>query len=59
MAEPERQYVREKSPDGQAARERGRHGGRPNCWMTIAYARSLPEPGLAVPYVAGLTSPVW
>lgn len=58
-AESERRYVREKSLGGQAARERGRRGGRPTCWMTIAYARSLPEPGLAVPYVAGLTSPVW
>ncbi|MEU3602865.1 recombinase family protein [Streptomyces sp. NPDC006798] len=30
MAESEREYIREKSLEGQAsARERGRHGGRP------------------------------
>jgi DNA invertase Pin-like site-specific DNA recombinase len=35
MAESEREYIREKSLEGQAsARERGRHGGRPSCSTT-------------------------
>ncbi|MER6950927.1 recombinase family protein [Nonomuraea sp. NPDC000554] len=44
MAESEREYIREKSLEGQAsARERGRHGGRPKVFDDdmAAYARSL------------------
>ncbi|MEV4091276.1 recombinase family protein [Streptosporangium saharense] len=55
MAESEREYVREKSLEGQAsARERGRHGGRPKVFDDdmIAYARSLRERGVAVPDIA-------
>jgi DNA invertase Pin-like site-specific DNA recombinase len=55
MAESEREYVREKSLEGQAAaRERGRHGGRPKVFDgdMIAYARSLRERGVAVPDIA-------
>jgi DNA invertase Pin-like site-specific DNA recombinase len=55
MAESEREYVREKSLEGQAsARERGRHGGRPKVFDDdmIAYARSLRERGIAVPDIA-------
>ncbi|MEV1170954.1 recombinase family protein [Nonomuraea sp. NPDC049784] len=55
IAEPEREYIREKSLEGQAAaRKRGRHGGRPKLFdddMT-AYARSLRERGVAVPEIA-------
>ncbi|MEU6721559.1 recombinase family protein [Nonomuraea sp. NPDC046802] len=52
MAESEREYIREKSLEGQSsARERGRHGGRPKVFDDdmIAYARSLRERGLPVP----------
>ncbi|MGR6924218.1 recombinase family protein [[Actinomadura] parvosata] len=55
MAESEREYIREKSLEGQAsARERGRHGGRPKVFDDdmIAYARSLRERGVAVPDIA-------
>ncbi|MEV6864540.1 hypothetical protein AB0M44_26475 [Streptosporangium subroseum] len=55
IAESEREYVREKSLEGQAAaRERGRHGGRPRVFDDdmIAYARSLRERGVAVPDIA-------
>ncbi|MFI9561454.1 recombinase family protein [Nonomuraea endophytica] len=55
MAESEREYVREKSLEGQAsARERGRHGGRPKVFDDdmIAYARSLRERGVPVPDIA-------
>ncbi|MGR6918821.1 zinc finger domain-containing protein [[Actinomadura] parvosata] len=55
MAEPEREYIREKSLEGQAsARERGRHGGRPKVFDDdmIAYARGLRERGVAVPDIA-------
>ncbi|MFG1703470.1 recombinase family protein [Nonomuraea sp. M3C6] len=56
MAESEREYIREKSLEGQAsARERGRHGGRPKVFDAdmIAYARSLRKRGVAVPDIAG------
>ncbi|MEU6721963.1 hypothetical protein ABZ897_61910 [Nonomuraea sp. NPDC046802] len=55
MAESEREYIQEKSLEGQAsARERGRHGGRPKVFDDdmIAYARSLRERGVAVPDIA-------
>ncbi|WP_449291497.1 recombinase family protein [Nonomuraea marmarensis] len=55
MAESEREYIREKSLEGQAsARERGRHGGRPKVFDDdmIAYARTLRERGVAVPDIA-------
>ncbi|MGW5682817.1 recombinase family protein [Nonomuraea sp. NPDC003754] len=55
MAESEREYVREKSLEGQAsAREGGRHGGRPKVFDDdmIAYARTLRERGVAVPDIA-------
>ncbi|GAA3618176.1 hypothetical protein GCM10022419_124640 [Nonomuraea rosea] len=55
MAESEREYIREKSLEGQAsARERGRHGGRPQVFDDdmIAYAQSLRERGVAVPDIA-------
>jgi DNA invertase Pin-like site-specific DNA recombinase len=55
MAESEREYIREKSLEGQAsARERGRHGGRPKVLDDdmIAYARTLRERGVAVPEIA-------
>ena len=52
MAESEREYIREKSLEGQAsARERGRHGGRPKVFdddMTT-YARTLRTGGVPVP----------
>ncbi|MEV1176232.1 recombinase family protein [Nonomuraea sp. NPDC049784] len=54
-AESEREYIREKSLEGQAsARERGRHGGRPKVFDDdmIAYARSLRARGVAVPDIA-------
>jgi DNA invertase Pin-like site-specific DNA recombinase len=55
MAESEREYIREKSLEGQAsARERGRHGGRPKVFDDdmAAYARSLRARGVPVPQVA-------
>ena len=55
MAESEREYIREKSLEGQAsARERGRHGGRPKVCDDdmIAYAQSLRARGVAVPDIA-------
>jgi DNA invertase Pin-like site-specific DNA recombinase len=55
MAESEREYIREKSLEGQAsARERGRHGGRPKVFDDdmVAYARSLRARGVAVPDIA-------
>ncbi|SEU36343.1 Resolvase, N terminal domain [Nonomuraea wenchangensis] len=55
MAESEREYIREKSLEGQAsARQRGRHGGRPKVFDNdmIAYARSLGARGVAVPDIA-------
>ncbi|MGW2893970.1 hypothetical protein ACWDAO_04835 [Streptomyces sp. NPDC001212] len=55
MAEPEREYIREKSLEGQAsARERGRHGGRPKVVDDdmAAYARSLRTNGVPVPQIA-------
>ncbi|MFD1538691.1 recombinase family protein [Nonomuraea guangzhouensis] len=55
MAESEREYIREKSLEGQAsARERGRHGGRPKVFDDdmIAYAQSLRARGVAVPDIA-------
>ncbi|MCC3769541.1 recombinase family protein [Streptomyces sp. UNOC14_S4] len=55
MAESEREYIREKSLEGQAsARERGRHGGRPKVFDDdmIAYARTLRANGVPVPQIA-------
>ncbi|MFI7461285.1 recombinase family protein [Nonomuraea sp. NPDC049646] len=55
MAESEREYIREKSLEGQAsARERGRHGGRPKVFDDdmAAYARSLRARGVSVPGIA-------
>ena len=55
MAESEREYVREKSLEGQAsARERGRHGGRPKVVDDdmAANARSLRANGVPVPEIA-------
>ncbi|MEU9737018.1 recombinase family protein [Streptomyces sp. NPDC048002] len=55
MAEPEREYIREKSLEGQASdRERGRHGGRPKVVDDdmAAYARSLRANGVPVPEIA-------
>ncbi|MFB7328411.1 recombinase family protein [Streptomyces sp. NPDC056190] len=55
MAESEREYIREKSLEGQAsARERGRHGGRPKVVDDdmAAYARSLRANGVPVPQIA-------
>ncbi|GGQ35919.1 recombinase family protein [Streptosporangium pseudovulgare] len=55
MAESEREYIREKSLEGQtSARERGRHGGRPKVFDDdmIAYARSLRARGVPVPEIA-------
>jgi DNA invertase Pin-like site-specific DNA recombinase len=55
MAESEREYIREKSLEGQAsARERGRHGGRPKVFDDdmIAYARTLRANGVSVPEIA-------
>lgn len=55
MAESEREYIREKSLEGQAsARERGRHGGRPKVFDDdmIAYARTLRASGVPVPQIA-------
>jgi DNA invertase Pin-like site-specific DNA recombinase len=55
MAESEREYIREKSLEGQAsARERGRHGGRPKVVDDDMgqYARSLRANGVPVPEIA-------
>jgi DNA invertase Pin-like site-specific DNA recombinase len=55
MAESEREYIREKSLEGQAsARERGRHGGRPKVIddEMLDYARSLQAKGIAVREIA-------
>lgn len=55
MAESEREYIREKSLEGQAfARERGRHGGRPKVVddHMAAYAQSLRANGVPVPEIA-------
>ena len=55
MSESEREYIREKSLEGQAsARERGRHGGRPKVVDDdmAAYARSLRANGVPVPQIA-------
>nr|WP_242433870.1 hypothetical protein [Streptomyces sp. CB01580] len=52
MAESEREYIREKSLEGQAsARERGRHGGRPKAVDDdmADYARSLRANGSPSP----------
>ncbi|WP_438319584.1 recombinase family protein (plasmid) [Streptomyces sp. HUAS TT3] len=55
MAESEREYIREKSLEGQAsARERGRHGGRPKVIDDdmAAYARALRAQNVPVPEIA-------
>ncbi|WP_251061749.1 recombinase family protein [Streptomyces sp. ISL-100] len=55
MAESEREYIREKSLEGQvSARERGRHGGRPKVIDDdqVAYARALRDQGVPVPKIA-------
>ncbi|MEU2790331.1 hypothetical protein [Streptomyces sp. NPDC007100] len=54
MAESEREYIGEKSLEGQAsARVRGRHGGRPEVVDDMAdYARSLRANGVHVPQIA-------
>lgn len=55
MAESEREYIREKSLEGQvSARERGRHGGRPKVIDDdqVHYARALRAAGLPVPQIA-------
>ncbi|MGV9567957.1 hypothetical protein [Streptomyces sp. NPDC003480] len=55
MAESEREYIREKSLEGQAsARERGRHGGRPKVVDDdmATYARGLRAKGVPVPQIA-------
>ncbi|MFB6603304.1 recombinase family protein [Streptomyces noursei] len=55
MAESEREYIRQKSLEGQAsARERGRHGGRPKVVDDdmADYARSLRANGVPVPQIA-------
>ncbi|MBC9719410.1 recombinase family protein [Streptomyces sp. TRM66268-LWL] len=55
MAESEREYIREKSLEGQAsARDRGRHGGRPKVFDEdmAAYARALRASGVPVPEIA-------
>ncbi|WP_424534314.1 recombinase family protein [Sphaerisporangium viridialbum] len=55
MAESEREYIREKSLEGQAsARERGRHGGRPKVVDDdmVDYARSLRANSVPVPQIA-------
>ncbi|MBV7697325.1 recombinase family protein [Streptomyces sp. TRM70350] len=54
LQQSEREYIREKSLEGQAsARERGRHGGRPEVVDDMAaYARSLRANGVPVPQVA-------
>lgn len=55
MSESEREYIREKSLEGQvSARERGRHGGRPKAFddHQIGYARTLRGQGVPVPEIA-------
>ena len=55
MAESEREYIREKSLEGQAsARDRGRHGGRPKVFDDdmVHYARTLRAGGVPVPEIA-------
>lgn len=55
MAESEREYIREKSLEGQAsARDRGRHGGRPKVFDDdmAHYARTLRASGVSVPEIA-------
>ncbi|MFE4703496.1 recombinase family protein [Streptomyces sp. NPDC056738] len=55
VAESEREYIREKSLEGQAsARERGRHGGRPKVVDDdmADYARNLRANGVSVPLIA-------
>ncbi|MEV1066903.1 recombinase family protein [Streptomyces sp. NPDC050263] len=55
MAESEREYIREKSLEGQAsARERGRHGRRPKVVDNdmADYARALRAQGVPVPQIA-------
>ncbi|MEV3927697.1 hypothetical protein [Actinomadura coerulea] len=55
MAESEREYIREKSLEGQAsAGERGRRGGRPKVFDDdmLAYARTLRAGGVPVPEIA-------
>ncbi|AGP61527.1 hypothetical protein M271_50860 [Streptomyces rapamycinicus NRRL 5491] len=55
MAESEREYIREKSLEGQAsARDRGRHGGRPKVFDDdmAHYARTLRAGGVSVPEIA-------
>ncbi|MGA4539315.1 hypothetical protein ACPA54_04915 [Uniformispora flossi] len=55
MAESEREYIREKSLEGQAsARDRSRHGGRPKVVDNdmAAYARSLRANGVPIPEIA-------
>ncbi|MEV5084462.1 hypothetical protein AB0K74_38700 [Streptomyces sp. NPDC056159] len=55
MAESEREYIREKSLEGQAsARERGWHGGRPKVVDDdmADYARTLRANGVPVPQIA-------
>lgn len=54
-AESEREYIQEKSLEGQAsARERGRHGGRPKVVDDgmAAYARSQRANSVPVPQMA-------
>ncbi|MGV9386454.1 recombinase family protein [Nonomuraea sp. NPDC003707] len=55
MAESEREYIGERSLEGQpSARERRRHGGRPKVFDDdmIAYARTPRARGVAVPDIA-------
>ncbi|MFF8506739.1 recombinase family protein [Streptomyces sp. NPDC015492] len=55
MAESEREYIREKTLEGQvSARDRGRHGGRPKVVDDdmAAYALSLREKGVPVAEIA-------
>ncbi|MEU6411555.1 hypothetical protein [Microbispora sp. NPDC046933] len=54
MAESEREYIREKSLEGQvSARECGRHGGRPKVFDDdmAAYARGVSAPEIAAKLV--------
>ncbi|GLW19899.1 hypothetical protein Stsp01_66420 [Streptomyces sp. NBRC 13847] len=56
MAESEREYIREKSLEGQAsAREGGRHGGRPKVvddnMADYARAQGVPVPQIAAKLV--------
>ncbi|MER7986355.1 recombinase family protein [Streptomyces noursei] len=55
MAESERQYIREKSLEGQASvRDWGRHGGRPKVFDDdmAHYARALRASGVSAPEIA-------